>query len=280
MSDYIKPLLQKCPDYTMLHAGNNNAVNEPFKVVLDRLFDLKKSIENTFPERSIVISNLITWTDNGKPSLLVTKTNDYLHGLQMDTINNGYITSDELNKEGCIWIQEAKANLLSTLLGELKFATTWRVTGSFHEAWNFDCQVNFRSFINLGNTENSDNRVNGTSSEETLKNDELNEMRKKNLNHTIIADLNINSIRKKFEMLKKVIGNKINSLLISETNLDDAFPLSQFMLEGFTPPYRLDRTEHGGGLILSAREDIPSKLLPNINPILLVTWKISLSKSI
>ena len=44
----------------MLHAGNNNAVNEPFKVVLDRLFDLKKSIENTFPERSIVISNLIT----------------------------------------------------------------------------------------------------------------------------------------------------------------------------------------------------------------------------
>ena len=34
-------------------------------------------------------------------------------------------------------------------------------------------------------------------------------------------------------MLKKVIGNKINSLLISETNLDDTFPLSQFMLEGF-----------------------------------------------
>ena len=105
-------------------------------------------------------------------------------------------------------------------------------------------------------------------------------MRKKNPNHTIIAYLNINSIRKKFEMLKKVIGNKINSLLISETNLDDAFPLSQFMLEGFTPPYRLDRTEHGRGLILSVREDIPSKLLPNINPILLVTWRISLSKSI
>ena len=42
----------------------------------------------------------------------------------MDTINNGYIKSDELNKEDCISIQEAKANLLSTLLGELKFATT------------------------------------------------------------------------------------------------------------------------------------------------------------
>ena len=60
MSDYIKPQLQKCPDYMVLHAGNNNTVNELSKVVLDRLFDLKKSIENTFPERSIVISNLIT----------------------------------------------------------------------------------------------------------------------------------------------------------------------------------------------------------------------------
>ena len=35
---------------------------------------------------------------------------------------------------------------------------------------------------------------------------------------------------------------------------------------GFTRPYRLDRTEHGGGLILFIREHIPSKLLPNVNP--------------
>ena len=61
-------------------------------------------------------------------------------------------------------------------------------------------------------------------------------------------------------MLKEVIGSKIDILLISET-LDDRFPLSQFILEGFTPPYRLDRTEHGGGLILFIREDIPSKWL-------------------
>ena len=55
----------------------------------------------------------------------------------------------------------------------------------------------------------------------------------------------MNSIRNKFEMLKEVRGNKINILLISETKLDDTFPLSQFILEGFTPPYRLDRKEHG-----------------------------------
>ena len=64
-------------------------------------------------------------------------------------------------------------------------------------------------------------------------------------------------------MLKEVVGNKIDILLISETKLDDTFPLNQFILEGFTPPYRLDRTTHGGGLMLFVREDIPYKLLSN-----------------
>ena len=66
-------------------------------------------------------------------------------------------------------------------------------------------------------------------------------------------------------MLKEVIGNKVNILLIHETKLDDTFPPSQFILEGFTQPYRLDRTEHGGGLLLFVSEDIPSKLLLNVN---------------
>ena len=42
----------------------------------------------------------------------------------------------------------------------------------------------------------------------------------------MIAHLNINSIRNKFEMLKEVVGSKTNNLLISETKLDDTFPLN------------------------------------------------------
>ena len=75
----------------------------------------------------------------------------------------------------------------------------------------------------------------------------------------MIAHLNINFVRNKFEMLKEVVGSKTNNLLISETKLNDTFPL-KFILEGFTPPCRLDRTTHGGGLMLFFREDIPSKL--------------------
>ena len=65
-------------------------------------------------------------------------------------------------------------------------------------------------------------------------------------------------------MLKEVVGNKIDTLLISEIKLDYTFSLNQFILEGFTPPYRLNRTTYGGGLMLFVREDTPSKLLPSI----------------
>ena len=141
------------------------------------------------------------------------------------------------------------------------------MTGNFHKASSFDTEVNFRFFANLGYTEKSDksaiNQLNGTNSEESLKNDALNEILKKNPNRIIIAHLNINSIRNKFEILKEVVGNKIDILLISETKLDDTFPLNQFVLEVFTPPCKLDRAKHGGGLMLFVSF---SKLLPNIDP--------------
>ena len=69
-------------------------------MVLDKLFNLKKFIEHTLPEDNVVISNLITRTDNGKASLKVIKTNEHLNGLQMGVIDNGNITSNELNKGG------------------------------------------------------------------------------------------------------------------------------------------------------------------------------------
>ena len=97
---YIKPLLKKCPDNIILHVGTNNTVNEPSKMVLHKLLNLKKFIEHTLPESKVFISNLITRTDNSKASLTVIKTNEHLHGLQMDIIGNGNITSNELNKGG------------------------------------------------------------------------------------------------------------------------------------------------------------------------------------
>ena len=49
--------------------------------------------------------------------------------------------------------------------------------------------------------------------------------------------------------------------MISETKIDASLPIGQFLLNGCSTPFRLDRNAHGGGILLYVREDIPSKLL-------------------
>ena len=102
--------------------------------------------------------------------------------------------------------------------------------------------------ILVGNTEN------------TISQD-LKILRIKNMNKLIIAHLNINSLRNKFVFLKEAINNNVDILVITERKLDESFPKGQFVLDGFSTPYRLDRNCHGGGILMFIREDIPSKLL-------------------
>ena len=89
----------------------------------------------------------------------------------------------------------------------------------------------------------------------------LSKIRVKNVNKVIIGTLNINSLAPKFEQLKAVIGKNIDVLTIQETKLDSSFPVGQFLMDGFSEPYRLDRDKNGGGVMIYVREDIPSRLL-------------------
>ena len=57
----------------------------------------------------------------------------------------------------------------------------------------------------------------------------------------------------------------LDLLLVSETNLDDSFPTTQFLMSGFCKPYRLDRCSNGEGLLLYIWEDIPSCLPTEYN---------------
>ena len=50
-------------------------------------------------------------------------------------------------------------------------------------------------------------------------------------------------------------------MLVSETKLDDSFPTAQFLLDGFSKPYRLERCSNGAGILLYVKDDISSRLL-------------------
>ena len=71
-------------------------------------------------------------------------------------------------------------------------------------------------------------------------------MKAQSSDNLILGHLNINSTRNKFEALEFLIGNNINIFLISETKLDDSFPKAQFLIKGFSAPYRFDRNSKGG----------------------------------
>ena len=55
-------------------------------------------------------------------------------------------------------------------------------------------------------------------------------------------------------------GN-IDILIITETKLHTSFPRGQFFLHGYSEPFRLDRNQFGGGLLVFIREDIPCSIL-------------------
>ena len=75
----------------------------------------------------------------------------------------------------------------------------------------------------------------------------------------IIGTLNINSLSSKFDILKILISGIFDILIITETKLDDT--ISQFHVDGYSMLFRLDRNRNGGRVIISVREDIPSKVL-------------------
>ena len=81
-------------------------------------------------------------------------------------------------------------------------------------------------------------------------------LKEKNFEQPVIAHLNINSLSSKFEPLTEMIKDSLDFLLVTESKLDDTFPMGQFQIEGFSRPIRLDRTRNGGGMIIFVRGDL------------------------
>ena len=60
------------------------------------------------------------------------------------------------------------------------------------------------------------------------------------------------------------INNNLDIVMISETKIDDTFPDSQFLIEEFSVPCRLDRTAKGGGILQNIRDNISSKRIKKV----------------
>ena len=74
------------------------------------------------------------------------------------------------------------------------------------------------------------------------------------------GQLNVNSIRNKFESIQEIVQNTFDIFLACETKIDSFFPTQQFS----TPEYRIfrkDRNARGGGLLFYVNQNRNCKVL-------------------
>ena len=89
----------------------------------------------------------------------------------------------------------------------------------------------------------------------------IDDLKTLSLKYPIIAQININSIRNKFETLASLVVYDIDILIISETKINESFPLSRFIIDGLSMPYRRDRNDHSGRILVYFRNKITAKFL-------------------
>ena len=97
---------------------------------------------------------------------------------------------------------------------------------------------------------------------------DLKKLKSSNLNNPIFVYLNINSLRYKIVDLRQILSStELEVVAVSETKLNEEFPNSQFEINGYynSGPYRRDRNEHGGGLMIFIKQGVPVKRIKDLN---------------
>ena len=93
---------------------------------------------------------------------------------------------------------------------------------------------------------------------------ELKVLRAKNVKNIIIAHINVNSIKHKFEYINEIMSEGLVDILcITETKLDNSYSDALFSCKNFKC-YRKDKTSKSGGLMIYIRSDIPHNRLENL----------------
>ena len=91
----------------------------------------------------------------------------------------------------------------------------------------------------------------------------LKKLKTKYWDRIVIGCLNINSLRNKFDLLRELVDESLDVLIVIETKLDDSFPSKQFEIANYSGPFRCDRNCHGGGIMVFIKNNIASMELRN-----------------
>ena len=247
--------VKKNPDYVIFLVGTNKLNSElPPERKAKSIIDVAKNTQSD--SRIVSISGIVP--RNGNFNIKAMEVNEevskmcdkekllFLIHSNIDPKTHLNKSKLHLNRNG---YETASKNFVNFILNN------YNLLPETNKKANIDIGVSSTSST-LNEKSDIDNEI-----VDHITNADLKSLRIRNLNKIVVGHLNINSIRNKFDFLAHQVKGNIDILMISETKLDESFPPSQFFLDGYSVPFRLDRNGNGGGILLYIRDDLPSKLL-------------------
>ena len=235
----MKPLLRKLLDYITLHIGTNYAVSNTSREILDKILKLKTYIQKELPKCQITISTPVKRHNHRKASLTISHLSKKFKDLSKSIVDNPNIVAFYLNGGGFHLNDKGLERLAINLkLTICKLLHGLEPMNDEHDKERLDESTSI--FITY-----EFSTLDEVVKEEDAKSSLCN-LKLRNLNSLIFGQININSIKNKLELLFSLVSNNIDVLLISETKVDNTFPVSQFCVPGYSVQYRLDSTGNGG----------------------------------
>ena len=100
MFHYLVPLLEKMPDYIILHLGTNDAMDYEASTIVKKIIQIKEFIKLRVPNCKVIISILIKRHDNDNASRVIEEVIVQFQKLTIDMIGNENIEKKQLGKRG------------------------------------------------------------------------------------------------------------------------------------------------------------------------------------
>ena len=94
------PLLEKIPDYFILHVGTNDAMDYEASATVKKIIQVKELIKLRVPNCKVIISRPIKRHDNGNASWVIEELIPKFQKQTIDMIGNENIEKKQLGKRG------------------------------------------------------------------------------------------------------------------------------------------------------------------------------------
>ena len=229
MKDYAQPTIRENPDHILIHVGNNDLpTRRQPDVIAKDIIQLALKLKTNSCD--ISVSNIVARNDQYRnkapvnPKLKDLCKEKNLHYIDhSNSINTRHLNGLKLhlNIKGTKILFSNLVEAISNILLRESITHSLSDSNCVHMIDEYMAEP-----MNMKGIES------------------LKTIRKHNLNMIVVAHLNINSLRKKFDCLLGHITGNIDILMISETKLDSSFPTGQFLINGYNDPFRIDRNSH------------------------------------